>query len=145
MTIVLGAPGVDGLGGVAGVLREWQYEGAPVQLHPGDLGWFWRFGAEATAAAVRTWSRAGRILAVGLLDGPGLVRLAIAPDARQDEELARRLADDMTGRAVLPEGKAQADASMSPPGQDLPSYRDYTDVTPWPPLPSVTLYQYVLL
>ena len=71
MTIVPGAPGVDGLGGVAGVLREWQYEGAPVQLHPGDLGWFWRFGAEATAAAVRTWSRAGRILAVGLLDGVG--------------------------------------------------------------------------
>lgn len=134
MTIVLGAPGVDGLGGVAGVLREWQYEGAPVQLHPGDLGWFWRFGAEATAAAVRTWSRAGRILAVGLLDGPGLVRLAIAPDARQDEELARRLADDMTGRAVLPEGKAQADASMSPLVQDLLSERGWTADEPWTPL-----------
>jgi len=39
-----------------------------MQLHPGDLGWFWRFGAEATAAAVRTSSRDGQILAVGLLD-----------------------------------------------------------------------------
>jgi hypothetical protein len=43
-----------------------------MQLHPGDVGWFWRFGAEATAAAARTWSRDGRILAVGLLDGPTL-------------------------------------------------------------------------
>ena len=89
MAIVLGKPGVDGLSEAVGVLREWQYDGAPMQLHPGDLGWFWRFGAEATAAAVRTWSRDGRILAVGLLDGPGLLRLTIAPDAQRDEELAR--------------------------------------------------------
>jgi hypothetical protein len=41
-----------------------------MQLHPGDLGCYWRFGAEATAAAVWTWRRDGRIRAVGLLDGP---------------------------------------------------------------------------
>jgi len=70
MAIVLGKPGVDGLSEAVGVLREWQYDGAPMQLHPGDLGWFWRFGAAATAAAVRTWSRDGQILAVGLLDEP---------------------------------------------------------------------------
>lgn len=64
MTIVLGRPGTEGLGEAVGVLREWQDDGASWQLHPGDLGWFWRFGAEATAAAVRTWSRNGRILAV---------------------------------------------------------------------------------
>nr|BFE81799.1 hypothetical protein GCM10020093_044000 [Planobispora longispora] len=71
----------------------------------GDLGWFWRFGAEATAAAVRTWSRDGRILAVGLLDHPRLLRLAVAPDAQRDEELARRLVEDVTGpeRGVLVE------------------------------------------
>ncbi len=60
MAIVLGKPGVDGLSEAVGVLREWQYDGAPMQLHPGDLGWFWRFGAEATAAVVRTWSRTDR-------------------------------------------------------------------------------------
>ncbi len=49
----------DGLSEVVGVLREWQYDGAPMQLHPGDMGWYWRFGAEATAAAVRTWSQDG--------------------------------------------------------------------------------------
>ena len=62
MATVLGQPGVDGLS-LVDVLREWQCDGAPMQLHPGDLGWFWRFGAEATAAAVRTWSRDGQVLA----------------------------------------------------------------------------------
>ncbi len=77
LAIVLGKPEVDGLNEAVGVLREWQYGGSPMQLHPGDLGWFWRFGAEATAAAVRTWSRDGQILAIGLLDGPTLLRLAM--------------------------------------------------------------------
>jgi hypothetical protein len=35
----LGKPGLDGLSETVGVLREWQDEGIPVQLHPGDLGW----------------------------------------------------------------------------------------------------------
>ncbi|WP_414635698.1 hypothetical protein [Actinophytocola sp.] len=59
MAVVLGTQGVDGLSEVGRVLREWQYDGAPMQLHPEDLGWFWRFGAQATAAAVRTWRRDG--------------------------------------------------------------------------------------
>src|SRR3954471_22874863 len=96
MAIKLCRPGVDELAAAVGALREWQYEGAPMQLHPGDLGWLWRFGAEATAAAVRTWSRDGRILAVGLLDGHELLRMTIAPDVRRDEDLARRLVEDVT-------------------------------------------------
>ncbi|GGX25293.1 hypothetical protein GCM10010353_45300 [Streptomyces chryseus] len=59
MAIVCGRPGAEGLREAVGVLREWQCDGAPMQLHPGDLGWFWRFGAEATAAAVRTWPSRG--------------------------------------------------------------------------------------
>src|SRR3954470_7239408 len=97
------------VGEAVGALREWQYDGAPEQLHPGDLAWFWRFGAAATAAAVRTWRRDGRILAVGLLDGPGLVRLGVAPAAMREEELARRLAEDAAepARGVLPAGKGR--------------------------------------
>ncbi|WP_189242222.1 GNAT family N-acetyltransferase [Planobispora rosea] len=136
MTIVLNEPGADRLGEVAGALREWQHDGTPVQLHPGDLGWFWRFGAEATAAAVRTWSRDGRILAVGLLDGPRLLRLAIAPAARRDGELARRLAEDVTEpeRGVLPEGRANVDASMYPLVQDLLVKDGWNADEPWTPL-----------
>lgn len=60
VTIGLGIPGVDELGDVVRSLREWQHDEAPMQLHPGDLGWFWRLGAEATARAVRTWTRDGQ-------------------------------------------------------------------------------------
>ena len=136
MAIVLGKPGVAGLSEAVGVLREWQYDGAPMQLHPGDLGWFWRFGAEATAAAVRTWSRDGQILAVGLLDGPKLLRLTIAPDAQQDEELAQQLVADVTQpeRGVLIHGKVYVEAPMGAVVQDLLFEDGWSTDEPWTPL-----------
>ncbi|WP_327692623.1 GNAT family N-acetyltransferase [Streptomyces sp. NBC_00459] len=136
MTIVLGKPGADGLSRIVDVLREWQYDGAPMQLHPGDLGWFWRFGAEATAAAVRTWSRNGRILAVGLLDGATLLRLTIAPDAVRDEELAQQLIEDVTGpeRGVLVEGEVSVEAPTGALVQDLLFENGWITDEPWTPL-----------
>jgi ribosomal protein S18 acetylase RimI-like enzyme len=136
MAIVLGTPGVDGLGTAVDALREWQFDGAPMQLHPGDLGWFWRFGAEATAAAVRTWSRDGRILAVGLLDGPDLLRLTIAPDARRDAELARQLVEDVTApdRGVVGEGKVNVEAPLGALVKDLLSEAGWPADEPWTPL-----------
>lgn len=136
MAIVLEKPGVDGLNEAVGVLREWQYDGAPMQLHPGDLGWFWRSGAEATAAAVRTWSRDGRILAVGLLDGPGLLRLTIAPEAQREEELAQQLIEDMIEpeRGVLPAGEVSIEAPMGALVRDLLSEDGWSVDEPWTPL-----------
>ncbi len=133
---VLGTPGVDGLSEALGALREWQYEGAPMQLHPGDLGWFWRFGAESTAEAVRTWSRDGQILAVGLLDGPKLLRLTIAPDAQRDDELAHQLVEDVTEpeRGVLTEGKVFVDAPMGALVQDLLLGHGWNADASWSPL-----------
>ncbi|MBB5802028.1 ribosomal protein S18 acetylase RimI-like enzyme [Saccharothrix ecbatanensis] len=136
MAIALSEPGVDGLDEAVDALREWQYDGAPMQLHPGDLGWFWRFGPEATAAAVRTWRRDGRVLAVGLLDGPTLLRLTIAPDARLDEELARHLAKDVTEpeRGVLPEGTVYVEAPLGALLHDLLSENGWNPDEPWTPL-----------
>src|SRR6185437_14448637 len=136
MAIALDQPGVDGLGRVVSVLREWQSEGAPMQLHPGDLGWFWRFGAEATAAAVRTWSRDGRILAVGLLDEPDVLRLTIAPDARRDENLAQQVVGDVTEpeRGVLTAGKANIEAPKGALVQDLLFEHGWLLDEPWTPL-----------
>ena len=118
------------------VLREWQLDGAPIQLHPGDLGWFWRFGTEATAAAVRTWSRAGQVVAVGLLDGPRLLRLAIAPDAQRDEDLAKQLVDDVAQpeRGVLTEGQVYVEAPMGALIQDLLFDYGWNTDEPWTPL-----------
>ncbi|MGY0021001.1 GNAT family N-acetyltransferase [Streptomyces sp. YJ-C3] len=136
MSIAMSEPGVDGLGEIVGVLREWQHDRAPMHLHPGDLGWFWRFGAQATAAAVRTWSRGGRIVAVGLLDEPELLRLTMAPDARRDEELARRLVDDVSApeRGVLKERKGYVDAPTGALVRELLLESGWTADEPWTPL-----------
>lgn len=112
---MVGTPEVTELDEAVEVLRGWQREDAPMQLHPGDLGWFWRFGAAATAAATRTWRREGEVVAVGLLDGADLLRLGLAPDAQLDEELARQLVADVVdpARGVLPRGEVFVEA---PPG-----------------------------
>lgn len=118
------------------VLREWQADDSPFQLHPGDVGWFWRFGDEATLAAVRTWHQDGRIIAVGLLDGEDLLRLTIAPDARQDEELAVRLADDIGApeRGVLPAGTVFVESPRGTRFQELLFERGWQSDVPWTPL-----------
>ena len=115
MTIELEQPGTGGLDEVIAALRAWQSDTAPVQLHPGDLGWQWRFGADVTAAVTRAWRRDGRVVAVGVVDEDALVRLAIEPDAQQDLTLARRIVADLSDprREVLPEGTASVEA---PPG-----------------------------
>ncbi|MFT7840437.1 GNAT family N-acetyltransferase [Saccharothrix sp. BKS2] len=136
MAITLDEPGADGPSGALAALREWQHDGAPAQLHPGDLGWFRRFGAEATAAAVRTWSRDGRILAVGLLDDPELLRLTTAPDARRDEELARRVVEDVAepARGVLVPGRVYVDAPADALVRDLLFEEGWRTDEPWTPL-----------
>jgi ribosomal protein S18 acetylase RimI-like enzyme len=113
----LSTPDVEGLGEVVRALREWQYDGGPAQLHPGDLGWNWSFGAEATAAAVRTWSRDGQILAAGFVDSPTLIRLAVAPESPEDHELVRKMLLDVSEpeRGVLPAGAVSVEARFGGP------------------------------
>lgn len=136
MTIVLGEPEVDELADVVGVLREWQDDAAPLQLHPGDIGWFWRFGAQATAAATRIWRRDGQILAVGLLDGSDLLRLTTAPVAMRDEELAQQVVADVRepSRGVLPEGRVHVEAPTGALVQDLLAEVGWKADDPWTPL-----------
>nr|WP_274635580.1 GNAT family N-acetyltransferase [Microbacterium bovistercoris] len=108
MVIELSTPRIEAPAEVLEALRDWQDDAAPMQLHPGDLGWFGRFGAAATAAALRVWTRDGRIVAVGFLDGPDLLRLTVAPSSRQDAPLADRIVADLADPAhgVLPTGRA---------------------------------------
>ena len=134
--IGLGKPGLGGLSETVGVLREWQDDGIPVQLHPGDVGWQWRWGAHATAAAVWMWSRDEQILAIGLLDSPELLRLAIAPAAEHDEELARQMAADVTDpeRGVLPPGHVAVEARFGDLFRGLLSEDGWEAGEPWTPL-----------
>ncbi|OLR93373.1 GNAT family N-acetyltransferase [Actinokineospora bangkokensis] len=136
MGIELGTPDVNGLAVVVGALRDWQYDGPSVHLHPGDLGWFWRFGRQKTAEAVRIWTRGGTVLAMGMLDAPDLLRLTIAPDARQDQELADQLVADLTSpeRGVLPGGAVDVEAPMDALLQEALLARGWLPGEPWTPL-----------
>ncbi len=133
MVIEMGGPGVDGLDDMVRVLGEWQHDGGPVQVHPGDVGWFWSFGAKRTAEATRTWSRAGEVLAVGLLDGAELLWLAFAPEALRDEELAQQVAEDVSApeRGVLLEGKVYVEAPTGALVQDLLFQDGWESGEPW--------------
>lgn len=114
MPIAMTTPTVGELGDLLAAMREWQREGTPFQLHPGDIGWFWRDGAEKTAAALRVWRRDGLPVTIGLLDGPDVLRVAFRPDAMQDRELAETLAADVSDpqHGVLIEREANVEAPM---------------------------------
>ena len=130
------APDVAGLREAAAALREWQVDRTPMQLHPGDVGFHWRDGPERTAAAVRVWYRAERIVAVGLLDAPQLLRMAIAPDLQEDEELIDRvLVDiDQPERGVLDTGSAVVEARCGPLLPQALVDRGWRPDEPWTPL-----------
>ncbi|HEX4832465.1 MAG TPA: GNAT family N-acetyltransferase [Trebonia sp.] len=136
MPITMSRPEASGLDEAVHAVRDWQRDGTPVPLHPGDIGWYWRFGAQATAAAVRAWRQGGRIVAVGLLDGPGLVRLAVTPDATDDEELAAVLAADIASpeRGILAAGPAAVEARFGGPLRRLLADQGWEPGEPWTPL-----------
>jgi ribosomal protein S18 acetylase RimI-like enzyme len=136
VAIELGTPGVGDLDDVVGALRRWQRDDAPIQLHPGDLGWAWRFGAEAVAAAVRTWRRGDTILAVGFLDGPDVLRMTVAPEVWRDDALARDVEADLSdpARGVLPAGPASVEVPDGTRVQDLLSEGAWSAGDPWTPL-----------
>lgn len=122
---------------MAEVLSSWQYDGGPLHLHPGDLGWHSLRGAAKTAASLRAWSRDGKILALGLLDGPdGLLRMAVDPDLRNDDELARQLADDVNDvqRGVLEAGNAVVEARGAKRFSQLLTREGWQLDEPWTPL-----------
>jgi ribosomal protein S18 acetylase RimI-like enzyme len=136
VAIELSTPGVDDLDDVVRALRRWQRDDAPIQLHPGDLGWSWRSGAEVLAAAVRTWSRGDTILAVGFLDGPDVLRMTVAPELWRDDELARDVVADLSdpARGVLPGGKVAVEVPDGTRVQDLLSEGVWSAGDPWTPL-----------
>jgi len=129
-------PDVAGLRAAAAALRDWQVDRAPTQLHPGDLGWHWRDGAEATAADVRVWSRAGRIVAIGLLDTPQLLRMAVDPRLQADADVVDGLVNDIEEpeRGVLQSGSAVVEARCGALLTDSLTQRGWLPDEPWTPL-----------
>lgn len=100
-------PSTDNLGEVVQTLASWQRDGNIVQLHPGDIGWYQRFGAEATASAIRLWNAGDQTVAIGLLESPELLRLALDPRFEENEELAEQIVLDIE-TLLKPEGCLEA-------------------------------------
>jgi len=135
-SVVLHEPGVDDLNEIVGVMREWQSDGLPVQLHPGDVGWNWQLGPETLAAALRTWRRDGTVLAVGLLDSPSVIRMAIAPGSEHDETLAHQMLGDVShpDQGVLPRGEVRVEARFGELFRTLLRDDGWVPDEPWTPL-----------
>lgn len=136
MTIELGTADVDDLGGLLTTLGEWQRDEAPLQLHPGDVAWYWRFGAVTTAASVRTWHRDGRLVALGLLDGPRMLRVAFAPGEAADAALADQMAQDiaLSERGVLPSGQVALEVPTGALVHEVLGEYGWQVDEPWTPL-----------
>ena len=136
MSITLQLATPASLDEVAEAVAGWQQDGGPVQLHPGDLGWNWSLGAEELAEAVRVWRRDGQILAVGMVDNSGLIRMAIAPSADRDDAFTVQLLADLSdpGRGVLPAGAAAVEARFGAAFRDLLCRSGWAADEPWTPL-----------
>ncbi len=120
----------------AAAVAVWQHDGLPVQLHPGDLGWHWRLGADELARHVRVWRRGGQIVAVGFVDSAGLIRMAITPNADQDDSIVSRLMADICdpARGVLPAGAAIVEARFGSAFRELLHRSGWAADEPWTPL-----------
>nr|WP_241428994.1 GNAT family N-acetyltransferase [Agrococcus sp. ARC_14] len=117
-------------------LASWQRSRDPLQLHPGDIGWFWRLGAQRAADAVRTWRLDGEVAAVGLLDGADLLRVTTAPELRHDESLAASMIDDLVRpeRGVLPAGRVSVEAPTGALLDARLADAGWSSGEPWTPL-----------
>lgn len=135
-------PTTTGLGPVVVALASWQHDDVPVQLHPGDLGWQWRFGADVLADSLRVWSRGDEILAIGLVDRDvpaeeaAVIRMALAPSVDRDVDVARVLVGDLEDSAtgVLPAGRATVEARFGHAFRSLLAGRGWLEDEPWTPL-----------
>lgn len=136
MAITLETATPDSLDEVAEAVATWQRDGGPVQLHPGDLGWHWRLGAMELAGALRVWRRNGQIVAAGLVDEPGLIRMALSPSTDQDDTFASQLLADLSDRArgVLPASAAIVEARFGAALRELLGESGWVADEPWTPL-----------
>lgn len=132
----LSTPTPDQLDDLVADLTSWQEDGRPVQLHPGDLGWAWRFGSDALARALRVWTVGGRRLAIGFVDEVALVRMAVAPAADEDERLAEALGRDVAdpARGVLGEGPVTVEARFGRAFRARLRASGWVDGDAWTPL-----------
>lgn len=148
MTIL--TPTTTDLPDIIDTVTSWQREGLPIQVHPGDLGWYQRFGAEALASARRVWTVGDEPAAVGFLDESELIRMAISPDHADDRALAEAILADLNEdlTELLPAGTGIVEARFGSALQHTLTEAEWGSDEPWTtlhrdlsePIPPVTLW-----
>lgn len=133
MSIQMTCPAAADLPQVAVDLSYWQTDRDALQVHPGDLGWHSMVGPEKTAANLRIWSRNGTMVALGLLDGPDVLRMAIDPAAQDDDELAQQISSDVNDPdiGILPAGKGIIEARSARSLRKVLADEGWTDDELW--------------
>ena len=137
MAVVMRSPEPGGLDAVIDELASWQDDHAPLQLHPGDIGWALRQGREAVACSLRTWAdQCGETVAIGMLEGPELLRLAIRPDLQSHHATAQGLAQVVArrGRGALLSDAAAIELPTGAVLDDLLAEDGWIADEPWVPL-----------
>lgn len=96
------------------LLAAWEPpDGHADQLHPGDIGWNLRFEDALVEATQLRWrTDVGEVVAIGLLDAPNVLRLAVDPARLADLPFARLLADHV--ESVLADGEVFVDGPAPP-------------------------------
>lgn len=143
-------PTTTDLPDIIDTVTSWQREGLPIQVHPGDLGWYQRFGAEALASALRVWTVGDEPAAVGFLDESELIRMAISPDHADDRALAEAILADLNEdlTELLPAGTGIVEARFGSALQHTLTEAEWGSDEPWTtlhrdlsePIPPVTLW-----
>ncbi len=131
MTITVSTPLAADLPRVIAALASFQNDdGGPAQLHPGDVGWHQREGADATARVLRVWERDGEPVVIGMGDGE-VIRLAVSPLVADDAEVAARLGDDLGGRGSVGDGVASVEVRHGAALRRTLQARGWTDGEAW--------------
>lgn len=136
MTLVCSTPSPADLARIARLLSLWQADPWSGHLHPGDLGWHSSGGAEKMAQELRIWERDGEPVAIGMLDGPEVLRLAVDPEAAEDREAAEFIAMDLHGRRVdlFSGGEAIVESRNAPALRAVLAGAGWVDDEPWTPM-----------
>ena len=136
MRFELLTPTLDQLDALVADVSSWQQDGLPIQWHPGDLGWQWRFGSITLAESLRLWTADDTTMAIGFVDEASLISMAIAPSADHDEELAQALVRDLEDRAagILAAHKLIVEARFGTAFRSLLHSHGWVDDDPWTPL-----------
>ena len=134
--IAYDTPTVDLLPLIAEQLSLWQRDPWAGHIHPGDLGWHSSVGPEQMAKDLRVWTLEGVPIAMGMLDGSEVLRMAIDPSLANDKNVADRLAHNLNepdsglftgGEAIIEARGAHAlSAALKAAG--------WVDDEPWTPM-----------